>query len=187
MQVLRRGARHGVCGSGHVPALQRISKRRTIAGIGAVLPTTRVRVRLPAFSCSWEKMKSPEEIFSDYIYFSSYSTSWLAHCSAFADRAVEEDAALISGGLSSNSQATTAICFNISSDMACGYLGSNRPLTLRKLRSNEGFRPRSRLLRRTDGTGAARTGRYSRHDGCEQRLGARAGHQRFRGRSSACC
>jgi SAM-dependent methyltransferase len=30
-----------------------------------------------------------DEIFSDYAYFSSYSTSWLAHCKAFAETAVK--------------------------------------------------------------------------------------------------
>ena len=30
----------------------------------------------------------PEEIFSDYAYFSSYSDTWLAHCRAYADMAV---------------------------------------------------------------------------------------------------
>jgi len=31
-----------------------------------------------------EKVVSPAEIFSDYAYFSSYSPSWLAHCSDYA-------------------------------------------------------------------------------------------------------
>lgn len=32
-----------------------------------------------------EEFQSPEEIFGDYAYFSSYSDSWLAHASAYAD------------------------------------------------------------------------------------------------------
>src|SRR4051812_43520191 len=32
-----------------------------------------------------EEFESPEGIFSQYTYFSSYSTSWLAHCRAYAD------------------------------------------------------------------------------------------------------
>jgi 2-polyprenyl-3-methyl-5-hydroxy-6-metoxy-1,4-benzoquinol methylase len=32
-----------------------------------------------------EEFESPEGIFSDYTYFSSYSTSWLAHCQAYAE------------------------------------------------------------------------------------------------------
>jgi SAM-dependent methyltransferase len=36
-----------------------------------------------------EEFESPGGIFSDYVYFSSYSTSWLAHCRAYADMIVE--------------------------------------------------------------------------------------------------
>jgi SAM-dependent methyltransferase len=43
--------------------------------------TTCWLVQLPAYH-------SPEEIFGDYAYFSSYSESWLAHCRRYADEAV---------------------------------------------------------------------------------------------------
>jgi len=33
-----------------------------------------------------EDFESPQHIFSDYAYFSSYSDSWLAHCKQYADR-----------------------------------------------------------------------------------------------------
>jgi SAM-dependent methyltransferase len=36
-----------------------------------------------------EEFQAPEGIFADYTYFSSYSTSWLAHCRAYADQIVE--------------------------------------------------------------------------------------------------
>lgn len=35
-----------------------------------------------------EEFESPQSIFSDYAYFSSYSDSWLAHCRAYAQRVV---------------------------------------------------------------------------------------------------
>jgi SAM-dependent methyltransferase len=35
-----------------------------------------------------DSVVSPEEIFSDYAYFSSYSESWLTHCKAFAQAMV---------------------------------------------------------------------------------------------------
>ncbi len=50
---------------------------------------------LHAFVCSecflvqLEEFESPDEIFSDYVYFSSYSDSWLAHAKRFVDRAAE--------------------------------------------------------------------------------------------------
>ena len=46
--------------------------------------------RLYAGSVSWcnsKKFESPDAIFSDYVYFSSYSDSWLAHARKFAGNA----------------------------------------------------------------------------------------------------
>lgn len=37
------------------------------------------------FLVQLEEFESPQHIFSDYAYFSSYSSSWLAHCRAYAD------------------------------------------------------------------------------------------------------
>jgi SAM-dependent methyltransferase len=48
---------------------------------------------LHAFVCSecflvqLEEFESPDEIFSDYVYFSSYSDSWLAHARKFVEEA----------------------------------------------------------------------------------------------------
>ena len=36
-----------------------------------------------------DEFESPEHIFSDYLYFSSFSDLWLAHCRTYADRMVE--------------------------------------------------------------------------------------------------
>jgi 2-polyprenyl-3-methyl-5-hydroxy-6-metoxy-1,4-benzoquinol methylase len=36
-----------------------------------------------------DEFESPEHIFGDYLYFSSFSDAWLAHCRAYADRMVE--------------------------------------------------------------------------------------------------
>src|SRR3954447_26963003 len=36
-----------------------------------------------------EEFESPEGIFSEYTYFSSYSTSWLAHSRAYSEAIVE--------------------------------------------------------------------------------------------------
>jgi C-methyltransferase-like protein/putative zinc binding protein/methyltransferase family protein len=50
----------------------------------------RVFVCAQCFLVQSEQFESPGGIFSDYAYFSSYSTSWLAHCRAYADRMIEE-------------------------------------------------------------------------------------------------
>jgi SAM-dependent methyltransferase len=39
------------------------------------------------FLVQLEEFESPEEIFSDYAYFSSYSTSWLEHCRRYVEMA----------------------------------------------------------------------------------------------------
>ena len=36
-----------------------------------------------------EQFETPEHIFGDYAYFSSYSSSWLEHCRRYVDQAVE--------------------------------------------------------------------------------------------------
>jgi SAM-dependent methyltransferase len=41
------------------------------------------------FLVQLEEFEAPETIFSDYAYFSSYSTSWLAHCRRYAEMATE--------------------------------------------------------------------------------------------------
>ena len=41
------------------------------------------------FLVQLEEFESPEHIFSDYAYFSSYSESWLQHAKAYVDMAIE--------------------------------------------------------------------------------------------------
>jgi SAM-dependent methyltransferase len=41
------------------------------------------------FLVQLEEFEMPETIFSDYAYFSSYSTSWLQHCRAYTEMAIE--------------------------------------------------------------------------------------------------
>jgi 2-polyprenyl-3-methyl-5-hydroxy-6-metoxy-1,4-benzoquinol methylase len=49
---------------------------------------------LHAYVCSQcflvqlDQFERPDQIFSDYLYFSSFSDSWLAHCRAYAERMV---------------------------------------------------------------------------------------------------
>lgn len=41
------------------------------------------------FLVQLEEFESPEQIFSDYAYFSSYSESWLSHAKHYADYMVD--------------------------------------------------------------------------------------------------
>jgi SAM-dependent methyltransferase len=41
------------------------------------------------FLVQLEQYQTPDEIFSDYVYFSSYSSTWLEHCRRYAEAVVE--------------------------------------------------------------------------------------------------
>src|SRR5713226_10446332 len=49
----------------------------------------RVHVCARCFLVQLEEYESPDQIFSDYAYFSSYSDSWLRHAKAYTDQMVE--------------------------------------------------------------------------------------------------
>jgi SAM-dependent methyltransferase len=42
------------------------------------------------FLVQLEEFESPSELFADYVYFSSYSTSWLDHCKRYVERVRRE-------------------------------------------------------------------------------------------------
>ena len=44
------------------------------------------------FLVQLEQYESPENIFSDYPYFSSYSDSWLKHCENYCDKMTTDSA-----------------------------------------------------------------------------------------------
>jgi SAM-dependent methyltransferase len=56
--------------------------------LGAMEPSYPLRALVcgRCFLVQLEEFESPERIFSDYAYFSSYSKSWLEHCRIYAER-----------------------------------------------------------------------------------------------------
>ena len=80
--VLRRAARADRRRPRHVAAVRELRARRAARRDGAVLPAARARLRRAASSCSSRSTSPPEEIFTEYAYFSSYSTSWVEHARA---------------------------------------------------------------------------------------------------------
>lgn len=42
------------------------------------------------FLVQLEEYESPENIFEDYVYFSSFSESWLEHCARYVDKMIDE-------------------------------------------------------------------------------------------------
>jgi hypothetical protein len=59
-----------------------------VGGMEAFYPL-RAMVCGVCFLVQLEEFESPEEIFSDYAYFSSYSTKWLAHSRRYAEQMVD--------------------------------------------------------------------------------------------------
>jgi SAM-dependent methyltransferase len=60
--------------------------------VGAMEPFYPLRALVcgHCFLVQLEEYESPERIFSDYAYFSSYSKSWLEHCDLYAERMTAE-------------------------------------------------------------------------------------------------
>lgn len=63
----------------------------TPESLGAMEPFYPLRARVcgRCFLVQLEEFETPARIFSDYAYFSSYSTSWLEHCQHYVERIVE--------------------------------------------------------------------------------------------------
>src|SRR4051794_33053791 len=59
-----------------------------LAGMEPFYPL-RALVCEECFLVQSEEFEPPEGIFADYTYFSSFSTSWLAHAKAYTDKTVE--------------------------------------------------------------------------------------------------
>ncbi len=55
--------------------------------LGSMEPFYPLRARVcgNCFLVQLEEYESPEQIFSDYAYFSSYSKSWLEHCRLYVE------------------------------------------------------------------------------------------------------
>lgn len=58
-------------------------------GTGEMTYPLRVRVCDECFLVQMDEFESPEGLFSDYAYFSSYSTSWLEHSKKYVDYMTE--------------------------------------------------------------------------------------------------
>ncbi|HVR05006.1 MAG TPA: class I SAM-dependent methyltransferase [Solirubrobacteraceae bacterium] len=63
----------------------------TFTGVGEMEPFYPLRALVcdACFLVQLEQFETPEQIFSDYAYFSSYSSSWLEHCRRYAEQATE--------------------------------------------------------------------------------------------------
>src|ERR1019366_640587 len=81
---------------------------------------------------------SPEHIFTEYAYFSSYSTSWVAHAKAYCEMIIVS--AWEPAVLPLSWPAMTDICCSISCPSACLFSASSRPPMWPRSRSIKAFR-----------------------------------------------
>ena len=128
------------------------------------------------------EFESPEQIFGDYAYFSSYSSSWLEHSQALRRRDDRALRARRRRAAWSRSPPTTATCCSTSSSAASRCSASSRrPTSPRSRResaacrrwcASSASRPRAR----------SRAERQRRPAAGQQRARPRAGPQRLRRR-----
>ena len=90
------------------------------------------------FLVQLEEFETPEQIFSDYAYFSSYSSSWLEHCRRYAEQMVER-LGLASAASSWRSPPTTATCCSSSTSARSRCWASSRRRTSPRSRSQKGI------------------------------------------------
>ena len=128
-----------------------------------------------------EAFETPEKIFSDYVYFSSFSESWLRHAEAYAVRMMER----FSLGLQSlvvEVASNDGYLLRHFRDRGVSVLGVE-PAANRRRGGQEARHPdRGGLLRPDDGAAPAGRGDGASADGGEQRPGPCARHQRLRRR-----
>jgi hypothetical protein len=82
------GLQHTFCDLGMSPLCESYVDRARLNAMEPFYPL-HVWVCHRCFLVQLEAYVTPESIFSDYAYFSSYSDSWVAHARAFTDMAVE--------------------------------------------------------------------------------------------------
>jgi len=80
--------RHVFADLGMCPIANSLVTEDELSGMEPFYPL-RAFVCDDCFLVQSEEFEAPEGIFSGYTYFSSFSTSWLAHCRAYADGIVE--------------------------------------------------------------------------------------------------
>jgi hypothetical protein len=78
-----------------------------------------------------EEYASPDKIFTDYVYFSSYSDTWLAHCARYVENIIPR-LGLAPGARVIEIASMTVRSSACSSATTSMSLASNRPPTLRK-------------------------------------------------------
>jgi len=80
---------HTFADLGMAPLSNAFVKAGALAHPDAVYPL-HARVCANCFLVQLEEFQTPKDIFTDYAYFSSFSSSWLIHCEAYAQKMLDE-------------------------------------------------------------------------------------------------
>ena len=100
---------------------------------------------------------TPEEIFSDYAYFSSYSDSWVEHARRYVETMVERFGLGRREPGRRGRDATTATCCSSSWSAASRCSASSRRRTSRRQQIERGIPTLRRVLRRASSPAGSRT------------------------------
>ena len=103
------------------------------------------------FLVQLQEYVTPEHIFTEYAYFSSYSTSWVEHARRYCEM-IKARLNLGADSLVSSSPATTAICCSTSCRSACPCSASSR-------RPTSPRSPRRKTSRRSSSSSVSRSRR----------------------------
>ncbi len=167
---------------GHVAAVRDATSRPTSSIAMEPFYPLHVCVCGECFLVQLEEYVAPDEIFTDYAYFSSYSDSWLEHARRYAEAMIGRFELGARARRSSRSRATTATCCSTSSRAASRCLGIEPAANVAEVAVEKGVPTVVRVLRRRDGGGARGARRPRRPAARQQRAGPRARHQRLRRR-----
>ena len=133
------------------------------------------------FLVQLEEFETPEAIFSDYSYFSSYSTSWLDHCRSYVEMASERF------GLGERSQvvelaSNDGYLLQYFVERGVPVLGVEPAANVAEVAIEKRHSHRGGLLREADSHGACRARAASRFVDRQQRARPRPRPERLRGR-----
>ena len=134
------------------------------------------------FLVQLQEYVSPEHIFTEYAYFSSYSTSWVEHAETYCEHDHRPAAARAERAWPSSSPAMTATCCSISCRSACRCSGIEPAANVAQAAIDKGIPTRVRFLRRRSGAATDRRRHAGRSHHRQQRAGAGSRSQRLRGR-----